>query len=391
MDARERYATLLWRLGSSGQWDRVLAAARDWLAEDPACTEAHQHAGQALVNLERYQEALPHVQKALAGNPGSAFLHRLASMACFQQSHQRSADHHIEEALRLAPRDPMNWYHLARMRYKSGSYDAAAKYANRARELDPDNADIINLLALCQRGTSAERMDYYTQALKMDPRNAVVLNNLGVLFLNDGKYAQAADYFRQALTINPRDKNTQENLEKAVRGCDPLYRVLRWPRVVIALFAMQNVRRDPGRAALRVLFCLFAGRFLLFAYGFWLVFGVALLRGYEWITLPDLREQTGVPGARRGGTLRFWRWPRAVRVGLYLVAYAAASAALVQTMRQWFTDRQLIETVYILAVMVCFYNLAGLLYRGARGRYTTWRGERNLRRMEKLSARPNTI
>ncbi len=391
MDARARYSTLLWRLIASGQWDRVLTAAREWLAEDPNCTEAHQHAGQALVNLERYQEALPHVQKALAANPGGVFLHRMASIACFQQSLHRQADHHIEEAIRLGPRDPMNWYHLARMRYKNGSFDAAAKYAGRARELDPDNADIVNLLALCQRGTSAERSGYYTEALRLDPRNAIVLNNLGVLHLNDREYARAADFFRQALAINPRDRNTQENLDKAVRGADPLYRVLRWPRVVIALFALQNVRRDPVRAVLRVLCCFYAGRYLLFGYGLWLVFGVALLKGYEWLTLPDLREQAGVPGARRGGVLRFWRWPRAVRVVLYLALYAAACVAVVQGMRRWFADWQLIETVYILAILVCCYNLASRLFRGARGWYTTWRGERNLRRMEKVPTRPTTI
>ena len=369
----------------------MLAAARDWLAEEPNCAEAHQHAGQALVNLERYPEALPHVQQALAANPGSAFLHRLASIACFQQSLQRRADHHIEEALRLGPRDAMNWYHLARMRYRNGAHDAAAKYANRARELDPGNADIVNLLALCQRDAPAQRIGYYTEALKLDPRNAIVLNNLGVLFLNDGEHARAAGFFRQALTINPGDRNTQENLYKAVRGQDPIHRVLRWPRVAISAFALQNVRRDPGRAVLRLAFCVYAGRYLLLAYGVWLVFGAALLKGYEWVTLPDLREAAGVPGARRGGVLRFRRWPKAARVGLYLAVYAAACAALVQSMRGWFGDGQLIETLYILAVMVCCYNLARLLYRGARGKYTTWRAERNLRRMERLSVRPGTL
>ncbi len=279
-DARQRYSTLLWRLTSSGQWDRVLAAARDWLAEDPDCAEAHRHAAQALVNLERDGEALPHLQKALVANPNSAFMHRLASVACFQQKLQRRADHHVEEALRLAPRDPMNWYHLARMRYKNGALDTAARHAERARELDPENADILNLLALCRRGTSAERVADYTRALELDPQNAIVLNNLGVLHLNEQKYARAADYFRQALAINPRDKNTQDNLEKAVRGTDPLYRLLRWPRVVIGLFSVRSVRRDPVRTGLRVLFCLYAGYYLLFAYGFWLVFGAGLLTGY---------------------------------------------------------------------------------------------------------------
>ena len=59
--------------------------------------------------------------------------------------------------------------------------------------------------------------------------------------------------------------------------------------------------------------------FLLCGYGLWLVAGLPLLKGYEYLTIRDLRAQAGVPGARRGGLWGFWRWPFAVRFALYFL------------------------------------------------------------------------
>ena len=51
------YAILLSRFSSSGQWDRVLDTAREWLSLNPENIPAHLAAGQALNNLDRHAEA----------------------------------------------------------------------------------------------------------------------------------------------------------------------------------------------------------------------------------------------------------------------------------------------------------------------------------------------
>ena len=337
--ARERYSTLLWRLTSSGQWERVLAVAGDWLAEEPDAADAHQAAGQALVNLHRHEPALTHLGRVLAARPGNGFVHRLASIASFHLGLFPRADSHIMEAIRLQPEDAMHWYHLALMGYKHRRYEAAAGHARRSLALSPDNADTINLLALCERQDPGQRRVHYQRALAIDPGNAVVHNNLGVYHLNETRdHRSAADCFRRALAINPADADAQRNLVLTFRLGDPLYRFLRFPQ---RFFVVLSFRREvyTWRTAVWFALCVFLGgmpfAILLGAYGAWLAGGLPLLKAYEAVTLPDLRERAGIPGARRGGPLRFWRWPRWVRVMGLFALYVAGAAGLVQAVERF--------------------------------------------------------
>ncbi len=61
---------LILRFSGSGQWDRMLETAREWLAGDPESVRAHMAAGQALLNLKRYAEAESHLRRGLASEPG---------------------------------------------------------------------------------------------------------------------------------------------------------------------------------------------------------------------------------------------------------------------------------------------------------------------------------
>lgn len=384
--ARERYATLLWRLSSSSQWERSLAVARDWLAEEPDSVDAHQHAAHALVNLERYPEAYEHARKALTGDPHRPFLHRLASVACFGRSDQRGADHHVAEAIRLNPHDAMNWYHLARMRYRFGAHEAAARHARHALELAPHNADIVNLLALCEGADPAQRYARYQHALALDPENAIVHNNLGVHHLNVDRDADAAaGWFRRALLHDPADRDAQRNLILALRLRDPFYRFLQFPRRFIGGFGMSRAHGWSGNAG-RLLLLMYCGNVVLLVYGLWLLFGLPFFKGYEALTLPDIREQAGVVGARRGGVFGFWRWPRAVRVALLVVGYAAVCAGGYWLAVRWVPGgsaavwHSLLIAGFATAVLVL---VSRALYRWSkqlRRWYVTRRGERQLHR-----------
>src|SRR5438045_3451059 len=91
-DNTTKYMTLLYRFTSSGQWDRALDTAREWLAADPESSRAHIVAGQALVSLDRHAEAEPHVQCALARDPDNDFAHRLMSIIHFRLQRFKAAD-----------------------------------------------------------------------------------------------------------------------------------------------------------------------------------------------------------------------------------------------------------------------------------------------------------
>jgi tetratricopeptide (TPR) repeat protein len=314
----QQFGVLLQRLLGSQQWDRALAAARDWLAQDPENAEAHQGAALALVNMGKNAEAQAHAEKVLALRPGNGFAHRLASIAYARQGKNQDAEKHIQRAIELQPENATHWYQLAHMRYQQGALDAAEKYAKRAQELQPWDADIMNLVAICQRGNPAAQRQQYLRALEVDPENSTVHSNLGLYYLNtDRNLAEAEASFRRALQSNPANEAAQRNLFATLRLRDPLYRVLTLPRNLI--YKTSWARRDRTVIMRIGLFILWMaiGRYILIVFAVWLMFVWPLVKVYEYLTLSDIRAKAGVIGARRGGWQGLHRWPLPARLGVF--------------------------------------------------------------------------
>ena len=328
-DAQERYSILLSRLTASKQWDRALITAREWLAEDPEATTPHRAAAQTFINLHQYKSASPHLEKVLSVHPNDGFACRLASIANFHQGRYNRADECIQRAIRLQPGEAMHWYHLAWMRHRHGARGMALKHARRALELAPNHADIINLVAICERGEPEQRLAHYRRALELDPGNAVVHNNMGAHhLLSEKDYLRAIESFRQALALNPADKAAQGNLLIALRKRDSVHQSLQSPSWLLIKFA-ETLGRWHVHWVPAVVLALLCATLLLPVYLPWLVFVRPFLGAYDLLLKRDIQAQAGLIGARRGGWLGFWRWPRRVRTGIVLIAYAACWIGLI--------------------------------------------------------------
>ena len=355
----QRYATLLSRLIGSKDWPRALNTAREWLAEDPVSAQAHLSAGQALINLERHAEALPHLRKTLEVNPNHAFAHRLASSSYFHSKDFRQADEHIQQAIALQPNEATHWYQLAWMRYMHGAPDLAAKHAARALELAPENSNVVNLLALCQRNKPKARLAQYERALELDPENAVVHSNIGLYRLHvdgDGRAAEAC--FRRALQINPADKGAQKNLLLALRQRHWGYQLLRFP---LSMWDRTTWARKDFYTLAHVVvlgLCLATTYFWFIIFG-WVLLVFPLQKAYEYLTLGDIQAQAGVIGARRGGLLGYRRWPFAVRLGVFALLTLLFWGG-VGGLALWLKDHGLPEAFVVPLTLILV--AAGLIY-----------------------------
>jgi tetratricopeptide (TPR) repeat protein len=161
------YRILTARFASSGQWDRTLETAREWLSVEPENIEAHRAAGEALVFLDRKAEGEPHIRRVLAARPGLDEAHRLMSLIHFKAGRFKAADESVRKAISLNPRSASNWYQLGRMCYLQGDYAAASKFAAKALELAPRDPDITNLVIMSetwdQSNTSRSNLTQQTQ------------------------------------------------------------------------------------------------------------------------------------------------------------------------------------------------------------------------------------
>jgi tetratricopeptide (TPR) repeat protein len=77
-----------------------------------------------------------------------------------------------------------------------------------------------------QMGNRGPARKYFAQALKVDSRNVVALNNLGAVACTDGKYKLAVKYLKQALALDESDATAHLNLAEAWAGQDEMDRAM---------------------------------------------------------------------------------------------------------------------------------------------------------------------
>jgi len=306
------------------QWDRALAAAQDWLAQDPGNARAHLHAGQALINLKRHTEAENHLRGVLAAQPENDTALRWLSIVQFEQKRYREADESIHQAIALDPRDYHHWYHLAVMCYKQRDLASAKKFGEKAGELNPREPDVLNLLALCEPRDgdhSPQRLEQYHQALELNPESPEIHNNIGVYYLNDARdYEKAEAAFRRALFFNPGLRVARTNLFLTLKHRDRVYRCLCAPKdFLLQGFGFMRRRRRQNLLIYILLLPLWflAIRYVAAGLLLWCLLVWPMVKAYEKLTIGDIRHQAGEIGARRGGFLGYRRWPARVRLGIF--------------------------------------------------------------------------
>jgi tetratricopeptide (TPR) repeat protein len=128
----------------------------------------------------------------------------------------------------------------ANERLLSGDASAAVEGYRESLRSDPDNPrTLYNLaVALDRLGNRAGERDALERALRIDPKLAVVHNQLGLLNLQEGKVAEAERLLRQALVLEPQYAEAQNNL-------GVLYGQQGRPKEALALFR-QATENNPG-------------------------------------------------------------------------------------------------------------------------------------------------
>src|SRR5205085_2944881 len=98
---------------------------------------------------------------------------------------------------------------------RKGDFSGAITNLQKAREILPDNTVALATLALTldSAGRKTEAKQAYEQCLKVDPRHAVVLNNLAYLLAeNNGDLDQALTYAQRAKQLLPNLSEVSDTL-----------------------------------------------------------------------------------------------------------------------------------------------------------------------------------
>ncbi|MEB3831674.1 WD40 repeat domain-containing protein, partial [Phormidium sp. CCY1219] len=112
----------------------------------------------------------------------------------------------FQNGVQLQPDNPELWNGLAIAQRRAGDAEAALSTYDRALELQPDAPYLWanRAYALRTLGSYPEAQANFHQALKLDPTYANAYYNLACLYALQGKVELALDHLRQAIDFNPK-------------------------------------------------------------------------------------------------------------------------------------------------------------------------------------------
>jgi tetratricopeptide (TPR) repeat protein len=183
-----------------------MAAPRDIRA---ACLRALGQSGKA---LQLYQTALK-------TQPDDPQLWRNCGAALSDLQKHAKAEGCFVKACNIAPDMADLWFALAQCRERQGHHRVAYQAATRAVELDPGNADALNLLGALLRELGEIELACQTHEQVLTTSNAAApqshaLTNLGILAAARGDIAAAKAHYETAIATAPENIQAHRNLAR---------------------------------------------------------------------------------------------------------------------------------------------------------------------------------
>jgi protein O-mannosyl-transferase len=154
----------------AGVWRDSVTLWEDALAKDIENPVAHSNLGDALDDLERYDEAADHYRQCLA----------------------------------IFERHVPAQHNLARYHIRREEFAIARTHALRATELDPELATAWNNLGVCdfRSGQALSAIANFAKSIELDPTNLDAFVNLGLAKLSAGDSLGASAAFSQAAELS---------------------------------------------------------------------------------------------------------------------------------------------------------------------------------------------
>ena len=278
-------SVLTWR--QVGTWQNNTTLASHALAVTQRNALAHYIMGVSLRRADQPDAAMKSFREAIRLNPRDTFAAHDLAVILFQRGNLDEAFRFFQETVKRDPSFARGFEGLAAVEERRGNYQQALPYARRAAELDPDDFQFqLNLAIVMEKqgdweGAAEQYKRALTRhpvsetanaklasgylrlaaahthlnqlaaterdlrkALTLDPRNANVHSQLGLLASQRGKPREAIDHCRRALQIDSQEFEATNTLawllatqrdpairngEEAVRLMEPLCKGLAAP------------------------------------------------------------------------------------------------------------------------------------------------------------------
>ncbi|AEG00819.1 tetratricopeptide repeat protein [Methylomonas methanica] len=144
-------------------------------------------------------------RQALDIDAGNATSHNNLGFLLAQQRHWKEALHHLQQAVELAPKNANFLGNLGQVLAMTGSVQDGLDLLLKAANLDPANAQVWDNLGRLRlnMGDAAGAENAWRQAYRNAQYDARIITSLAGAIAMQNRHPEAIDWYRQALEINP--------------------------------------------------------------------------------------------------------------------------------------------------------------------------------------------
>jgi Tfp pilus assembly protein PilF len=188
------------------------ALLRHRLEKHPDDVSSHSNLGALLLGRNDLVDAILHLRNALILAPGQAQALNNYGAALQAEGRLAEAEEEFRGALRAQPDYPNARYNLANSLIAQGKLAEAVENLRMVLAAAPnDRAARSQLAATLVRLGGPEN---YRELVDLEPQNADLRNNFGIILANLGDFTAAIAQFEAALRANPSHAAARRNLEQ---------------------------------------------------------------------------------------------------------------------------------------------------------------------------------
>jgi Flp pilus assembly protein TadD len=194
------------------------------LEKYPGDFSAHFNLGALALARKETPLAFTHLQAALRAEPEQPAALNTYGAALEADGKFDDAIAQFRHVLRVRPNDSSARYNLASTLAAKGDLEeAAANFRQFVAAVRDDTAARQHLVELLTElggtaaasGRLADAERYYRELVDLEPKDADVRNNFGVILARQGNFRAAIDQFEASLKLNPAHEGARQNLAAA--------------------------------------------------------------------------------------------------------------------------------------------------------------------------------
>jgi tetratricopeptide (TPR) repeat protein len=169
--------------------------------------------GMLYLKKQQYSEAVDFFKKSLEFDPDSAGAHLYLGVAYMDTHSLELAEPELRTAVSLFPWNSNNRNALGKLYLGEGRTVEAEEQFRRSVEIEPNIMGYGSLGLIHWHGGDVKLAEQeWREALSLAPNDSSILNNLGLVCTNQGRYTEAVSFFHKAIELKPDDPSPHLNL-----------------------------------------------------------------------------------------------------------------------------------------------------------------------------------